>query len=291
MSTIFITGVNGFIGSHLATHLAGRGHQVLGSTSHETGLRIATPGVREKVVLRLGGPCDAAELRGTDIVIHCAWDSRRGAMPVNVDGTRQVLEAAERAGVRYQLFVSSYSAHPSAVSDYGRAKFVVQEECRRRGVTVVRPGLVVGAGGLFQRMSEALARHRVVPLLDGGRPRVPIIAIGDLQRALTDIIGRRLPGLFSLFNPDLVTLKALMLEMQAIAGRRTLLIPVPSRLFLGLLWLMARVGITPPVSDENVRGLRANLHVRDRSDLLTFVPQPLALAEMVRASSVSATSA
>jgi len=288
MSTVLITGVNGFIGSHLAAHLAKCGHRVVGSTSSEAGLRIATPGVAHKAVLRLGGPCDAGILRGIDVVIHCAWDLRPGAIQANIDGTKQLLEVAEQAGVPYQLFLSSYSAHPLAVSAYGGAKLVVQEECLRRGLAAVRPGLVVGAGGLFQRISDTVARHLVVPLVDSGRARVPIIAVADLRRALADIMERRLTGLFSLFNPDLITLKALMLEIRAAARRRTLLIPVPSRLLLGSLWLMSKVGITPPINVDSLRGLQANLYVKDRSDLPAFVPRPLTLAEMVRAASLVA---
>jgi nucleoside-diphosphate-sugar epimerase len=288
MSTVLITGVNGFIGSHLAAHLAKCGHRIVGSTSSEAGLRIATPGVAHKVVLRLGGPCDAGILRGIDVVIHCAWDLRQGAIQANIDGTKQLLEVAEQAGVPYQLFLSSYSAHPLAVSAYGGAKLVVQEECLRRGLAAVRPGLVVGAGGLFQRISDIVARHLVVPLVDSGRARVPIIAVADLRRALADIMERRLTGLFSLFNPDLITLKALMLEIRAAARRRTLLIPVPSRLLLGSLWLMSKVRITPPINVDSLRGLQANLYVKDRSDLPAFVPRPLTLAEMVRAASLVA---
>jgi NADH dehydrogenase len=284
MSTILITGVNGYIGSHLATHLAGRGHRIVGSTRHAAGLRVATPGVARKVVFGLDGPCDEDIVRGVDVVIHCGWDARPGATRANIEGTRRLLEVAEGAGVPYQVFLTSYSAHPLAASEYGRAKLVVQEECLRRGLTVVRPGLVVGAGGLFQRMSDTVTRHLVVPLVDGGRHEVPIVAIEDLQRALAEIIERRLTGLFSLFNPDMITLKALMLEIRAAARRRTLLISVPSRLLLGPLWLMDKVGITPPINVDSLRGLRANIHARYRSDLPTFVPRPLSLAEMVRAS-------
>ena len=185
---------------------------------------------------------------------------------------------AEQEGVPHQIFISSYSAHVAAVSDYGRAKLAVQTHCLERGHAVVRPGLVIGAGGMFQRMSDTVARHRVVPLVDGGRARVPFIGLEDLQLSMATIVERRLTGLFALFSPCRITLKGLMLEIRGAARRRTLLIPVPSGVLLGPVWLMGKLGVTLPIGVDSLRGLRANLNVEDPSDLPTFVPRPLTLA-------------
>jgi nucleoside-diphosphate-sugar epimerase len=283
MRTVLITGVNGFLASHLAAELAGRGLRIRGSTSTEAGLRVATPGVEEKSVLRIGGPYDPGIIRGVDTLIHCAWDLRPGTAHDNVAGTQRLFEAAHAAGVAQQVFISTYSAHESAVTEYGRSKLLVQQDALRRGYAVVRPGLVIGPGGLFQRLADTMSRHRVVPLVDSGRGKVSIVAIGDFQRALAAIVERRLTGLFNLFNPVVVTLKDLVLEIRTAAVRKPFLLPVPSGLLLGPVWLLGRAGIRLPIDVDNLRGLRANRDVQDRSDLLTFVPRPLTLAEMVRA--------
>lgn len=285
MRTVLITGVTGFIGSHLAAELARRGFRVVGSTSSEAGLRAATPGVEQKVVLRLGAPCDEGWLRGVDAVIHCAWDLRPGAVPDNIAGTSRLVTAAEEAGVAHQVFMSTYSAHPAAAGDYGKSKLAVQRHMLERGHAAVRPGLVIGPGGMFQRLADTLAAHRVVPLVDGGRGRVPIVAIADFQCAFASIIEHERAGLLNLFNPALVTLKDLMLEIRSAARRKPLLVPIPSRLLLGPLWLLDRMGIRAPIDADNLRGLRSNFGLEDRSDLPAFVPRPLTLAEMVRAAS------
>jgi nucleoside-diphosphate-sugar epimerase len=288
MKTVLITGVNGFIGSHLAEDLAKRGHRVVGSTSHEAGLRVATPGVEHKVVLPLGGPWDPGIVRGVEAVIHSAWDVHAGAVRDNIAGTRRLVEAAEAAGAAHQVFISTYSAHRAAVSDYGKSKLEVQEYVLARGHAAVRPGLVIGPGGMFQRLADTLARHRVIPLVDGGRGKAPIIAIADFLQALAVIVERRLTGLFNLYNPDVVTLKDVMLEIRTAARRHSLLVPVPSGLLLGPVWLLGRLRVHLPITVDNLRGLRANVNVQERSDLPTFVPRPLSLAEMVRAASSGA---
>jgi len=281
--TVLVTGVTGFLGFHLATHLATRGFHVVGSTSRDAGLRVATPGVERKVVLRLEGALDPGVVRGVDAVIHGAWDLRPGTLRANVEGTARLVEAARAAGVTHQVFMSTCSAHPAAVSEYGRGKLLAQQHVLRRGQAAVRLGLVIGPGGLFQRLSDTVAHHRLVPLLDGGRGAMPVLALADFLQALGEIVERQLTGLFTLFNPDPVMLRDVVLAIARAAQRRSLLVPVPSSLLVGPLWLLGRVGITLPVSVDNVRGWRANLNVRDRSDLPAFVARALPLAEMVRA--------
>jgi hypothetical protein len=64
---------------------------------------------------------------------------------------------------------------------------------------------------------------------------------------------RRLPGLFNLFNPDLVPLRNVLREIRGGAGRRTLLVPVPSRLLRVPAWLAAKAGIRLPLDADNLR--------------------------------------
>jgi nucleoside-diphosphate-sugar epimerase len=283
MSTVLVTGVTGFVGGRLAAELSRRGHRVMGSTSAEAGLRAPTAGVVEKVMLRLGDTVDTAILRAVDAVVHCAWDLRPGGGETSAVGTERLAEACRTVGVRHQLFISSYSAHHAAVTEYGRAKLAVQTYMIQRGHAAARLGVVVGPGGIYRRMAETLARHRFVPLVDGGRASVPIIAITDLDVALAAIVERRLAGAFNLFNPELVPLHDLLFEIRRLTGSRALLVPVPARLLLGPLWLAAKVGVKLPLDADNIRAMRANLGVRDGSDLPAFVPRPMGLTAMVQA--------
>ena len=123
----------------------------------------------------------------------------------------------------------------------------------------------------------------MVPLVDGGRGKAPVIALSDFLSAVGGIVERRLTGVFNLFNPHLVPLRALTLLILAGSGRRALLVPVPSSLLLGPLWLLEQVGVKLPINLDNLKGLRANVNVKDRSDLPGLVPRPLTLPEMVLA--------
>jgi NADH dehydrogenase len=282
MKTILITGVNGFVGSHLAGEMARRGWRVRGTTSGAAGLSVAVSGVELKRVLHLAGPVEREIFAAVDTVVHCAYDLRRRAMPQNVAGTERIAEAAAAAGVARQVFISSYSAHRQAATDYGKTKFILQERFLARGHAVVRPGLVIGPGGMFERMVETL-RWPVVPLADGGRDKVPVVALADFQTALAAVIEQGRAGAFNLFNPELATMKELFAAIRAAAGSRAFFAPVPASPLVALARLMDKIGMAPPFAADSLRALKANQKQQDRADLGEFVAKPLTLAEMVDA--------
>ena len=203
-------------------------------------------------------------------------------MRQNVAGTERVVEAAAAAGVTRQVFVSSYSAHREAPSEYGRTKFILQERFLARGHAVVRPGLIIGPGGMFERMVGTL-KSPIVPLADGGRDKVPIVALADFQTALAAVIEQDRAGAFNLFNPELVTMKELFAAIRAAAGSRAILAPVPAFPLMALARVMEKIGVALPFDAESFRALKANQKQRDRSDLGKFIAKPLTLAEMVGA--------
>jgi nucleoside-diphosphate-sugar epimerase len=282
VSTFFISGVTGFVGSALAATLAARGHRVIGSTQSDARCATQTPGVQHKVVLRLEDDLDAAVARGVDGVVHCAWDTRPGSGDTDVRGTQRLAETFHAAGTPHQLFISTYSAHPRAVTEYGTSKLAVQRYMLDHGHAVARLGLTIGAGGIYARMARTLAQHAVVPLIDGGRHKVPVLAIGDLTLALTAILEERLTGTFNLFNREPVPLREVLTEIRSAANSRSLLVPVPAALLVGPLWLARAIGLKLPLDVDNVRALRANDDATTGSDLSHFVPTPLTLAEMVK---------
>ena len=111
MASILVTGASGFLGWHIAGLLVERGHKV-------RVLCRATSRIRELDVERVTGDLrDPASLahavEGCEAVFHAAADYRlwskdpRDLYTSNVDGTRNLLEAAERAGVGRIVYTST----------------------------------------------------------------------------------------------------------------------------------------------------------------------------------------
>ena len=146
---VLLTGVAGFIGSHLAEHLLAQGDEVLGLDSFDSYLYPAA--VKERNAERLLGRArfelvrgdlgHAALLRelaqGVDVVAHLA--ALAGVRPslaeparyarTNVEGTLNVLEACRAAGVQRLVFASSSSVY--GARERGSAPFSEDEPCAR----------------------------------------------------------------------------------------------------------------------------------------------------------------
>jgi nucleoside-diphosphate-sugar epimerase len=254
---IFITGINGFLGRSMARHFRSRGHAVRGSA------RNASAGV---VALRLGEAFDPDVFRGSDAVIHAAHDFTAGAKEKNIRGTRAWFEAAP--GAR-QAFLSSYSARPDAASEYGETKYAIEKIFLESGQAVVRPGLVIGNGGLFARQRAALRKLPVVPLIGGGTAPVAVIGIGHFLDALAIVVEQERAGAFNLFYGKQPSAREFV---RAVKGGRGWVLPVPAGLALRAAQIVQALHLPLPVNPGQIRALAANASSPWPSDLGELLP-------------------
>ena len=123
--TWLVTGVAGFIGSHLAEQLLKLGQTVIGVDNFDTGkpehidtiFDAASPGIRFRVIeadIRNAKAITEACAKADHVLHHAAvasvprtLENPREAHAVNVEGTFNVLEAARQAEVRSVVFASS----------------------------------------------------------------------------------------------------------------------------------------------------------------------------------------
>ncbi|HEY5999691.1 MAG TPA: NAD(P)-dependent oxidoreductase [bacterium] len=246
---VLITGGTGFLGSRLASAWKSRGHRVAVTSS---GTGVPPPGALR---FRLGEPFDGRALEGIVCVVHGAHAFGGGTHVLNVEGTRALFIAARAAGVRHQVFISSASAQAAGASAYGRVKRAVEPLFLDAGETVVRPGLVLGRGGMFGRVMDRVLSSPVIPLLAGGEDLVPVVAEADFVAAMTEVLEGGLRGSWNLVSGEQVTMRRLLGTLARLAGRRRLFVPVPTAAAERLLSGMERLGIPFPVGADSVRSI------------------------------------
>ena len=203
---ILVTGTSGLLGKAVAQLLHDRGHSVL------TLQRRAVQQDWDSMQGSVADPDVAARaVHGVDAVIHLAakvsftgeWSD---FVATNIVGTRQLLTAAQRAGVRDFVFVSSPSvahlgssivgagagaASPDfARGHYARSKAAAEEIALAQDspefrVTALRPHVVWGPGDtqLVERVVER-ARAGRLPLLDGGRALIDTTFVDNAAEAI-----------------------------------------------------------------------------------------------------------
>jgi dihydroflavonol-4-reductase len=160
----FVTGATGFLGSHVARVLAEQGARLRLLVRTTSDLRNIADVNADRVVGDLRDPASIEKaLAGCNALFHVAADYRLWVRDPeqmyrsNVEGTRGLIEAARRQGVRRIVYTSSvatvgFSANgtladedsPVALADmigpYKRSKFMAEQvafEAARSGVDVV----------------------------------------------------------------------------------------------------------------------------------------------------------
>lgn len=196
MSLLLITGVNGFIGSHVAERLLKSGHRVRGLVRTTSDLAFIR---RLDVELRTGDVTDRDSLAraadGVEVIVHAAglssdWGPYERFFRVNVEGTRCVAETARSAGVRRLVHISTTALHgfsgfrdadetcpmPETGFPYCETKKIAERWLiaamppARPEITVIRPGNVFGPRDrtFIGKYLDAL-RDGKIAYVDGGK--------------------------------------------------------------------------------------------------------------------------
>lgn len=210
---ILVSGANGFVGRHLVSRLLADGQacrQLVrrpGADASAVVAELADPDVLTDAcsgvasVFHCAGYAHAfSSLSGDDSVKHWA---------VNFEGTRNLVEAAGRAGVKRFIFLSSVKAMAEpgeGIADenspgepetaYGQSKLAAEEVVlatgQRYGMHVVnlRLAMVYGAGGRgnLERMGRLVKRGIFPPLPETGNHR-SLVHVDDVVSAMRLVAG------------------------------------------------------------------------------------------------------
>ena len=228
----------------------------------------------------------AAAVDGAEVVYHLAAAQRmkpqfarlseRQIFAMNVRGTENVLGAAERAGVRKVVVISSSGVygvprsvpcredHPERpLGAYGESKRVVERLCREvraRGldVTVLRPMSLFGPRmtGIFVLLFEWVRRGSPVYMLGDGANRIQTTSGWDLARACIRAVDTAASSGEVLnigSEPDTVpTVEAQVRTLIAHAGSHSSLVRIPAALLRNAARALHAVGLSPIVPEHYI---------------------------------------
>ncbi|MGH8229298.1 MAG: hopanoid-associated sugar epimerase [Steroidobacteraceae bacterium] len=291
-----VTGASGFVGSAVARLLTARGSQVrclVRSSSSQRNLR----GLPVDIVF--GDLCDGESLEralaGCDALFHVAADYRLGALDshrlyqTNVEGTRNILKAAQHARVERIVYTSSVATiglpadgtpgdetTPVGLGDmighYKRSKFLAEQVVREWArtqphahIVTVNPSTPVGPGDAKPTPTGQI-------LVDAARGRTPAYVDTGLNVAHVDDVAaghllaleRGRAGEHYILGGENLPLRDILTAIARLVGRKPPRVRLPHSVVLPIAHVAeayARVSGRPTrITVEGVRMSRKHMY-------------------------------
>ena len=245
----FVTGATGFLGSHVARQLLSRGAELrllVRPTSRTRQHRRPAGGARCGRSARSRSRCSNG-MSGCEFVFHVAADYRLWARngqelyDSNVEGTRNILQAARDSGVRRVIYTSSVATMgfgnngrltdektpvtlSNMIGDYKRSKFMAEQlviEAGRGGqnVVVVNPTTPIGERDIKPTPTGSIVvdflRRKFPAYVDTGLNLVDVV---DCAEGHLLAMEKAVPGERYILGGENLTLKQILDKLAAITG-------------------------------------------------------------------------
>jgi uncharacterized protein YbjT (DUF2867 family) len=273
---VFLTGATGFVGKYMLERLLTYGHAV------RAALR-GLPGQNARLVSHVQHvgrkddfqyvPGDVVEgtrleegMRGCDAVIHLVGIiMEKGTNTferVHHLGTRNVVEAAKRKGIKRFVQMSALGVRADGVAAYQTTKWEGEEEVRRSGIPycILRPSLIFGQGDGFvtQMMATMRSAPFFRPVPGDGTPKFRPISIEDVTTCFLQALTMEAATdqTIEIGGADELTLNEVLAEIARCAGVRKPAVYIPMPLMVAGATVIEKLLKNPPVTVDQLRMLR-----------------------------------
>ena len=210
---VLVTGASGFLGGVVCGELSSRGHDVAALVrrpgSEPPGTRAVRGDLTDSKALAL-----AVSGEPPEAVVHLAAEiasqrDEKRIHEVNVEGTRRVVDAAERAGARRIVFTSTVvtgEARGALLTEddplpvqtpYGRSKQEGERLVRESSLegVIIRPSHVYGAGGWYEEeFVNRLRQPGRFAVIGKGDNLWDVVRVEDVAAACVDALERAPDG-------------------------------------------------------------------------------------------------
>ena len=275
---VLVAGGTGFIGQNLCRELRDRGHEVT-ALSRNPDPDSVPEGV-ETAVGDVGAYDSIAEtVAAHDAVVNLValsplFDPPSGLTHegVHLDGTKNLVRAAEEGDTPRFIQMSGLGVDPDAPTEYLRTKGLAEEVVQDSSLewTIFCPSVVFGEGGEFVGFTKLLTTPYITGLPGGGKTPFKPIWVGDLVPMMADALEdeRHVGKRYEIGGPEVLTMKEVAKLAYKADGRPVKVLPVPM--------ILAKFGLTMagpipfiPFGPDQARSLKVNNTVEE-NDIAVF---------------------
>ena len=262
--TILVTGAAGYVGNNAVRRLAETGRSVRAMVRSVDKAEKRLADVAGKIEIVQGDVTDRdglpALMKDVSTVIHLVAISmeKRGRSydEINYQGTVNVVDAADAAGVNRFINMSQNGADAASPYRFLRSKGRAQEYVAKfaRNWTALRPSVIFGPQDEFFNAIAGLVTVTplIFPRIGGGKALFQPVAVHDVVEAIARCVNDEgtIGTELALGGPEVLTLEEIEKRIFEAMGVRRMLFPAPTRLLRLPVAVMQRTLPGSPVSSS-----------------------------------------
>ncbi len=179
---------------------------------------------------------------------------------IHVEGTLNLINAAQKSNVRKIIYVSALGVREHAASRYHQSKYKAEQIVKNSGIAYVifRPSVMYGQGGEFINMLLNMMKSPLIPLIGGGGNKMQPLFVGDLALCLAKSVSMAETNnkIFEIAGPEPMTYKEMIRLIIKVKKIRRCLFNLPFFLVKPLVAMMEMVVSQPPLTSDQLIMLR-----------------------------------
>lgn len=286
---ILVSGAAGFVGSNTVRRLVETGKPVRAMVRNEDKARKRLADIADEIEIVQGDVSDREGLKslmqGVTAVVHLvAIALEKGGQTyekINYEGTVNMVDAAQEAGVDQFIYMSQNGADSSMPYRFLKSKGLGQDyvEQHARHWSVIRPSAIFGPEDEFFNSIARLVKLTpiVYPLIGCGMAKFQPVSVKDVAESIVRILddktsrGRK----FDIGGPEVLTLGEIERRVLKAMDEPRILFPAPVWMLRVPVFMMEKFLPGSPVSTSLLDLLAVPNIVKDNSLVTHFNMKPL----------------
>jgi uncharacterized protein YbjT (DUF2867 family) len=266
-SMIYVTGGTGYVGTSVCRAIQAKGLMVTAVSRTKSRRPVIETGGR--IEFRTGDVSDLASLErviknDAGAVVHLVGiifpAKGQTFEKVHVEGTRNAIEAAKKAGAKRFLHMSALGARVDGRTPYQRTKGQAEELVRASGLdwTIFRPSIIFGEHDDFVNRFAAMARYLpFMPVIGSGKTKMQPIWVEDVAAAFAHALGdeRTIGQTYDLCGPRSMTILEILDVVMRTTGKKRPKLHIPTPIMSVQAGILEKVFAKPPVTRDQIKML------------------------------------
>ena len=193
ISTITITGANGFVAKNLRNFLSKNHIKVIAIArktfqKHHTETMVYSKTLLEKGLQN--------KLRNCDALVHLIGIGKQSSkynFEDNVDLTKNMIQTCKKSGIKKIVYISGLGVTKNSRSDYFISKYKAEQEIINSGLdyTIFRPSYIVGKKDYLSKFILKQIKKGIVIIPGSGKYHLQPIFVEDVAKIILESISEK----------------------------------------------------------------------------------------------------